>query len=75
MGGGTGGGLGSFLISKLREEYPDRGMMTFSVTPSSKVSNWPLEAYNHVFAENILIENTDNTILLDNSALHNICKR
>ena len=31
LGGGTGSGMGTLLISKIREEYPDRMMMTFSV--------------------------------------------
>ncbi len=37
LGGGTGSGMGTLLISKIREEYPDRIMMTFSVVPSPKV--------------------------------------
>ena len=37
MGGGTGSGMGTLLISKIREEYPDRIMETFSVFPSPKV--------------------------------------
>lgn len=37
LGGGTGAGMGTLLISKIREEYPDRIMMTFSVVPSPKV--------------------------------------
>ena len=36
MGGGTGSGMGTLLISKVREEYPDRMMVTFSVVPSPK---------------------------------------
>jgi tubulin beta len=38
LGGGTGSGMGTLLISKIREEYPDRIMNTFSVIPSPKVS-------------------------------------
>lgn len=38
LGGGTGSGLGTLLISKVREEYPDRIMNSFSVVPSPKVS-------------------------------------
>jgi len=39
--------MGTLLISKIREEYPDRIMNTFSVMPSPKVlrpfgSVWPL---------------------------------
>ena len=37
LGGGTGSGMGTLLISKIREEYPDRMMCTFSVVPSPKV--------------------------------------
>ncbi len=37
LGGGTGSGMGTLLISKIREEYPDRMMITFSVVPSPKV--------------------------------------
>lgn len=40
LGGGTGSGMGTLLISKIREEYPDRMMCTFSVVPSPKVSAW-----------------------------------
>ncbi|KAG8320236.1 hypothetical protein J6590_073056 [Homalodisca vitripennis] len=36
LGGGTGSGMGTLLISKIREEYPDRIMNTFSVVPSPK---------------------------------------
>ena len=39
LGGGTGSGMGTLLISKIREEYPDRIMNTYSVVPSPKVSN------------------------------------
>ncbi len=43
LGGGTGAGLGTLLLSKLREEYPDRMMATFSVLPSPKVSETIVE--------------------------------
>jgi tubulin beta len=37
LGGGTGSGLGTLLLSKIREEYPDRIVMAISVVPSPKV--------------------------------------
>merc|ERR1719487_520567 len=46
LGGGTGAGMGTLLISKIREEYPDRIMLTFSVFPSPKVSDTVVEPYN-----------------------------
>ena len=39
LGGGTGSGMGTLLISKIREEFPDRIMNTFSVIPSPKVGD------------------------------------
>jgi len=38
LGGGTGSGMGTLLISKIREEYPDRIMNSFSVVPSPRVN-------------------------------------
>lgn len=37
IGGGTGSGLGTLLTAKVREEYADKIMTTFSVVPSPKV--------------------------------------
>ncbi|KAG5644635.1 Tubulin beta-2 chain [Asterophora parasitica] len=38
LGGGTGAGLGTLLLSKIREEFPDRMLATFSIIPSPKVT-------------------------------------
>jgi len=37
LGGGTGSGMGTLLVSNIREEYPDRIITTYSVVPSPKV--------------------------------------
>ena len=57
LGGGTGSGMGTLLISKIREEYPDRIMMTFSVIPSPKVSDTVVEPYNTTLSVHQLVEN------------------
>ena len=58
LGGGTGSGMGTLLISKIREEYPDRIMNTFSVVPSPKVHrliicsfirSWFMHSFVHLF--------------------------
>ena len=43
IGGGTGSGLGTLLASKVKEEYPDRMLSSFSVLPSPKVSDTVVE--------------------------------
>jgi hypothetical protein len=39
LGGGTGSGLGTLILTKLREEYHDRMISTFSVLPAQKISD------------------------------------
>jgi len=75
LGGGTGSGMGTLLISKIREEYPDRIMSTFSVMPSPKVSDTVVEPYNATLSVHQLVENTDETYCIDNEALYDICFR
>merc|ERR1719157_343688 len=73
--GQTGSGMGTLLISKIREEYPDRVMCTYSVFPSPKVSDTVVEPYNCVLSVHQLVENSDESLLLDNEALYDICFR
>ncbi|KAH8407102.1 hypothetical protein KR222_006560, partial [Zaprionus bogoriensis] len=73
LGGGTGSGLGTLLISKIREEYPDRIMNSFSVVPSPKVSEVVVEPYNATLSVHQLCVNTDETFCIDNEALYDIC--
>ena len=64
LGGGTGSGMGTLLISKIREEYPDRIMNTFSVIPSPKVSDTVVEPYNATVSVHQLVENTDESFCI-----------
>jgi len=75
MGGGTGAGMGTLLVSKIREEYPDRIMSTYSVVPSPKVSDTVVEPYNATLSVHQLVENADQCFALDNEALYDICRR
>merc|ERR1712137_1006110 len=75
LGGGTGAGMGTLLISKIREEYPDRIMNTFSVVPSPKVSDTVVEPYNATLSVHQLVENADEVFCIDNEALYDICSR
>jgi tubulin beta len=75
LGGGTGSGMGTLLISKIREEFPDRMMATFSVIPSPRGSDTVVEPYNATLSLNQLIEYADETFCIDNEALYNICQK
>ncbi|KJE92575.1 tubulin beta-2 chain [Capsaspora owczarzaki ATCC 30864] len=73
LGGGTGSGLGTLLISKIHEEFPDRILTSYSVVPSPKVSDAVVEPYNATLSIHQLVENTDMTFCIDNEALYEIC--
>jgi len=75
MGGGTGSGMGTLLVSKIKEEYPDRIISTYSVIPSPKVSDTVVEPYNATLSIHQLVENADQCYALDNEALYDICFR
>jgi len=75
LGGGTGSGMGTLLISKIREEFPDRMLCTFSVMPSPKVSDTVVEPYNATLSVHQLVENADEVMCIDNEALYDICFR
>jgi len=71
----NGSGMGTLLITKIREEYPDRIMETFSVFPSPKVSDTVVEPYNATLSVHQLVENSDEVMVVDNEALYDICFR
>jgi tubulin beta len=67
--------MGTLLVQKIREDYPDRICSTFSVAPSPKVSDTVVEPYNATLSLHQLIESTDETFCIDNEALYDICFR
>ena len=75
LGGGTGSGLGCLVINKIREELPDKIINTFSIFPSPRVSDTVVEPYNATLALHHLLESTDETFMIDNEALYDLCFR
>lgn len=75
IGGGTGSGMGSLLISKLREEFFDKSIATFSVFPSEYTKDAVLAPYNATWAMTHLVTNTDLVFCLDNEAAFHILRQ
>lgn len=75
LGGGTGSGMGTLVISKIHEEFPDRMMCTYSVFPSPKVSDTVVEPYNATLSVHQLVEHAHEVMVIDNEALYDICFR
>ena len=73
--GGTVSVMESLLISKIREEYQDRIIETFSVFPSPKVSDTVVEPYNATLSIYLLVDSTDEVLVIDNEVLYDILLR
>ncbi|CAM9894178.1 unnamed protein product [Scytosiphon promiscuus] len=70
MGSRNGARMGTLIISKVRKEYSDHVMSTYSVTPSPKVSNTFIEPYNVTVSVHQLVDNADHCVTLHNAVLH-----
>eukprot|EP00035_Acanthoeca_spectabilis_P028326 m.470126 g.470126 ORF g.470126 m.470126 type:complete len:478 (-) comp29431_c0_seq1:64-1497(-) len=70
LGGASGSGLGGLLIERLKDDYPEQIMTTYSVFPSNKVSDTVVEPYNFGLGLHRLTEAADLTYVFDNEALY-----
>jgi Tubulin len=73
IGGGTGSGVGSYLVGLLDDNYHNIFRFTGSVFPS-KEDDVVVSPYNSLLSLNQLIEHADCVFPIDNQALINICK-
>ena len=73
IAGGTGSGLGSFVIEKISDRFPKKISQTFSVFPNTdQTSDVIVQPYNSVLTLKRLCLNADSVIVLDNTALNKI---
>ena len=74
IGGGSGSGLGSLILERLRQAYSKKKIFTFSVAPSPVISDSAVEPYNAILTLQRILDNADAAVLLDNEALFRIAK-
>lgn len=73
VAGGTGSGLGSYLLEALADRYPKKLIQTYSVFPSQDQGGEVIvHPYNSMLTLQRLINNVDATVIIDNSALDRI---
>lgn len=73
IAGGTGSGLGSYILEQLNESFPKKLIQTFSVFPNSQeVSDIVVQPYNSILALKRLSQLADAVVVLDNAALTRI---
>lgn len=76
VAGGTGSGLGSFLLEKFSDRYPKKLIQTYSVFPNQTSSDTVVQPYNSLLTLKRLVNNADSVVVLDNTALNRIaCDR
>lgn len=71
IAGGTGSGLGSFLLERLNDRFPKKLIQTYSVFPDMQ-GDVVVQPYNSLLAMRRLTENADSVVVLDNGALTRI---
>jgi hypothetical protein len=70
LGGGTGSGLGTKILSTLAEHYYDKVRLTFSLFPNSSLGyNCAVEPYNAVLAMHYLMECATSSVCADEGVL------
>lgn len=73
IAGGTGSGLGSFLLEKMNDRYPKKLIQTYSVFPNhQETSDIVVQPYNSLLTLKRLTLNADCVVVLDNTALNRI---
>eukprot|EP00897_Mesotaenium_endlicherianum_P004694 jgi/Mesen1/4252/ME000022S03534 len=73
IAGGTGSGMGSYVLEALSDHYPKKLVQTYSVFPNQKESSdVVVQPYNAVLSLKRLTENADSVVVLDNTALDRI---
>ncbi|KAG9236233.1 Tubulin/FtsZ, GTPase domain-containing protein [Amylocarpus encephaloides] len=73
IAGGTGSGLGSFLLERLNDRFPKKIIQTYSVFPDTTNSDYVVvHPYNSLLSMRRLTQNADSVVVLDNGALSRI---
>ncbi|KAF5097508.1 hypothetical protein DV451_003796 [Geotrichum candidum] len=73
IAGGTGSGVGSFLLENINDRFPKKLIQTYSVFPESQqVSDVVVQPYNSVLTLKRLALYADSVVVLDNGALTRI---
>ena len=73
IAGGTGSGLGSFLLERLNDRFPKKLIQTYSVFPDTQsVGDVVVQPYNSMLTLKRLAQNADSVVVLDNGALTRI---
>jgi len=72
IAGGTGSGLGSFVLERLNDRFPKKLIQTYSVFPNTSEPDVVVQPYNSLLTLKRLVNHADSVVVLDNGALARI---
>lgn len=73
IAGGTGSGLGSYILDRLNDRFPKKVVQTYSVFPNQdEISDVVVQPYNSLLTLKRLTQSADCVVVLDNTALNRI---
>ena len=73
IAGGTGSGLGSYILERMNDRFPKKLIQTYSVFPDTQGGgDVVVNPYNSLLAMRRLTQNADSVVVLDNGALSRI---
>lgn len=75
VGGGTGSGLTALISQNLSEDYYRKSKFHFSTWPSPQIATAVVEPYNAIMTTNSLLDHSEVSVVLDNEAIYDICRR
>lgn len=73
IAGGTGSGMGSYIMERLSDHFPKKILQTYSVFPNQdEISDVVVQPYNSLLTLRRLTSCADCVVVLDNTALNRI---
>uniref|UniRef100_T1DFW8 Tubulin gamma chain n=1 Tax=Cupiennius salei TaxID=6928 RepID=T1DFW8_CUPSA len=73
IAGGTGSGMGSYILERINDRFPKKLIETYSVFPNQdEISDVVVQPYNSLLTLKRLTLNADCVVVLDNTALNRI---
>jgi tubulin gamma len=70
IAGGTGSGLGSYMLERLNDRFPKKLIQTYSVFPNTQDGDIVVQPYNSLLSMRRLTQNADSVVRTDLETSH-----
>lgn len=65
IAGGTGSGLGSFILERMNDRFPKKLIQTYSVFPDTQAADVVVNPYNSMLTMRRLTQDADSVVCYD----------